>query len=75
MQDCYFFIDESVPEKERKMSVLCVECHDTKLPNGMFYKGSKDGYGPFTYKCCICGKIVHEPNNRKNEIANKGPRG
>jgi hypothetical protein len=60
-KDCYFFIDESVPEEKRKISVLCVECHDTKMPKtGMFYEGSKEGYGPFDYKCCVCGTLVNE---------------
>ena len=61
MEDCYFFEDGKVPLEERRISVLCVECHDTKMPNtGMFYKGSKEGYGPFNYKCCLCGHLVHE---------------
>ena len=61
MDDCYFFVDHTVPLEQRKISVLCVECHDTKMPDtGMFYNGSKEGYGPFEYKCCLCGKIVNK---------------
>lgn len=63
--DCYFFIDENVPIEQRKILVLCVECHDSKMPQGMFYQGSKEGYGPFNYKCCQCGKLVHQA--RDNE--------
>jgi hypothetical protein len=65
-EDCYFFVDEN----ENKMSVLCVECHDTKMPKtGMFYAGSKEGYGPFNYKCCLCGKLVHEFNESEDQAA------
>lgn len=61
--DCYFFVDSTVPEEQQKISVLCVECHNTKMPKtGMFYQGSKDGYGPFNYKCCVCSKLVHKAN-------------
>ncbi len=70
--DCYFFIDEDVPLEERKISVLCVECHDAKMPEtGMFYRGSKDGYGPFNYKCCLCGKLVHraDDDDEKDQTA------
>jgi hypothetical protein len=59
VEDCYFFVDQKVPLNERKMSVLCTECHDTKMPDvGMFYHGSKEGYGPFEFKCCVCRKII-----------------
>jgi len=67
-KDCYFFVDESVPLQERKMSVLCVECHDNKMPEtGMFYHGSKEGYGPFDYKCCICGQLVNDSDEYDEE--------
>lgn len=59
-RDCYFFIDVSVPEDDRTMSVLCIPCHDNKMPDtGWFYKGSVEGYGPYTYKCHICGLVIH----------------
>lgn len=64
MEDCFFFIDYMVPEKDRTMSIVCVECHDKYMPDvGMFWD-AKEGYGPFDYKCCKCGKFVHE----KDEI-------
>lgn len=60
-EDCYFFIDPSVPYKDRKLSVLCVQCHNDQMPDtGMFYLGSQEGYGPFDFKCCICGKYIHK---------------
>ncbi len=59
-EDCYFFVDIEQPEAERCMSVLCVECHDQHLPDtGWFHEGSKEGYGPFDYQCCKCGKYLH----------------
>jgi hypothetical protein len=66
-EDCYFFIDEKVPLQERTMSVLCTECHDTKMPVGMFYRGSQDGYGPFEFKCCVCQKIIHTVEENDEE--------
>ena len=71
MKDCYFFVDHEVPIQERKISVLCVKCHDEKMPEtGMFYEGSKEGYGPFNYKCCLCGELVHKSDEyKKDEIA------
>lgn len=58
--DCYFFVDQSVPEEDQTVSPLCVECHDSKMPEvGWFYKGSVEGYGPFEYKCRVCGKVIY----------------
>lgn len=61
MEDCFFFIDYEVPEEERKMSVCCLECKIEHYPDTdmYFHLGSKEGYGPFDYKCCKCGKLVH----------------
>jgi hypothetical protein len=79
--DCYFFVDLSVPENDRTMSVLCTDCHDNKMPDvGWFYKGSKEGYGPYEFKCCICGRIVHEAekddtDEEKAEATSEDPRG
>lgn len=65
-EDCYFFLDESVPEDERKMKVLCVTCQKEKMPDtGWFWKGSSLGYGPFNFICSLCGHIIYSPN--KNE--------
>lgn len=70
--DCYFFVDASVSEKDQKMSVLCTSCRDEKMPEtGWFYKGSVEGYGPFTYKCCLCELVIHSADqgiNGKEEI-------
>lgn len=66
-EDCYFFIDPSVPQEQQKMSVLCVECHNEHMPDtGMFWAGSREGYGPFNYKCCLCGKFVHQVEECQN---------
>lgn len=73
--DCYFFVDMGVPEEERTMSILCVECHEQKMPDvGWFYKGSEEGYGPFLYKCCLCGKVIHaEDEGEHDEEEAKAP--
>jgi len=59
--DCYFFIDmeQDVPEEKRTISVLCVEDRKQHYPNtGWFWEGSKLGYGPWAYKCQVCGRDV-----------------
>lgn len=62
-RDCFFFVNLDVPEEDRTMSVLCVPCRTEKMPDtGWFYRGSVEGYGPFTYKCCLCGSVIHEPD-------------
>ena len=67
MDNCYFFVDETVSLEKRKISILCVECHDTKMPDkGMFYDG-KNGYGQFDYKCCSCGNIIHKGKNEHTD--------
>lgn len=59
--DCYFFVDVEQPEENRCMSVLCVKCHDDDFPDlGWFYRGSVEGFGPFTYECCKCGDIIYK---------------
>jgi formylmethanofuran dehydrogenase subunit E len=66
--DCYFFVDMKTPEEERTMSVMCVKCHDEKMPEtGWFYRGSVEGYGPFTYKCEICGELIYSPDQQEGE--------
>ena len=59
MEDCFFFIDHTVPEEERTMSVICVPCHEKHGPDAAMFWSCKEGYGPFDYKCCKCGKLVH----------------
>ena len=59
--DCFLFIDMNLPEEERRMSVLCVECHNEKMPDtGIFYNGSLEGYSNYNWKCCICNKLIHK---------------
>lgn len=46
------------------MSVLCVECHDTKMPDtGMFYNGTKEGYSNYDWQCCLCQKYIHKSDD------------
>ena len=62
--DCFIFINMSVPEEERTMSVICVQCHDEKMPDtGSFYNGSVEGYSNYDWTCCLCGKIIHKAND------------
>ena len=57
-------MDESVPIEHRGMSVICVTCQNThKVAAAWFWNGLSQGYGPFNYICCKCGKIIHEGKN------------
>lgn len=63
-KDAFFFFDKDklkdVPEEEHTLSILCVPCRDERYPGvGWFWEGSKDGYGPWKYICCQCGKDVN----------------
>ncbi len=59
-QDCYFYIDETLSESERKVCTLCMEC-SKKFPGlGWFWEGSRLGYGPFDFLCEKCGNYVHQ---------------
>lgn len=67
-QNCYFFVDPTVPEEERTISVMCVKCHDEEMPEtGWFYRGSEEGYGPFDYQCELCGKFVHKVSDDEDD--------
>lgn len=62
-QDCYFYVDttQDLPEEERIMSPLCIQCRDEHFPDvGWFWAGSKKGYGPWNYNCKNCGKSIHK---------------
>lgn len=69
-EDCYFFIDmdKDVPEEKRTISVLCVKCHKEHYTpdTGWFWPGSKEGYGPWEYKCSNCQWNVKLDRNNQN---------
>jgi hypothetical protein len=62
-ENCYFWIDNTVPEEQRMMNVMCVECHDKNHPDleAWFWEGIK-GYGPYDFICDKCGKVIHKAN-------------
>ena len=67
-ENCYFYINEEVPEAERDVKVLCEKCHDEKFPTkGWFWEGSKRGYGPFDFICSECNCIVYSHEKDQNE--------
>jgi hypothetical protein len=61
-EDCFFMQDwdESIPDEQRTMKVFCVD-HAPK--DAWFWEGSKEGYGPFKYVCCVCRKVIHGEND------------
>jgi hypothetical protein len=67
--DCFIFIDPSVPEQQRTIEAVCVECHNEKMPDsGFFYQGSKEGYSNYDWHCVICKKIIHKAEEEQEEI-------
>ncbi len=72
-EDCYFFVDDSIPEDERTMSVLCTKCRDKEKPDlGWLWQGSIFGYGPFDFICSICNHVIYSPNIKNDEEERKG---
>jgi hypothetical protein len=59
-ENCWFYMDETVPEEEQTINVLCCDCHEKFPTLGWFWEGSKRGYGPFDFICEKCGHKVHE---------------
>lgn len=74
LEDCYLWMDESIPEEERTINVLCEQCH-LKYPGlGWFWEGSKLGYGPFDFICNKCEHVIYDPKKTylsPNEIQNQ----
>ena len=59
--DCYIFVDTSIPEDQRIVEAICVDCHNEKMQNiGFFYEGSKEGYSEYDWQCSICKKYIHK---------------
>lgn len=69
LKNCYFLVDDSLPEDKRKMMVFCESCREKIIPDkGWFWEGSKFGYGPFDFICCSCKSVIYSPNkNHDNE--------
>ena len=57
-EDCYFYIDGSVPEEEQVISCRCVECEKKNQSSGWFWQGSKTGYGKNNVTCKMCGHQI-----------------
>jgi hypothetical protein len=71
--ECFFFIDLNVPEEERSVESLCMECHEEHLPDTGWYWNDDEnggmGFGPWKYHCKLCQKLIHdgEPNEEQDE--------
>lgn len=70
-EDCYIWMDETIPEDRRTMNILCEQCH-LKYPGlGWFWEGSRLGYGPFDFICNKCGHVVHAGPVKNTEANTK----
>ena len=70
LEDCYFWVDPHQENDSQKISVFCQKCGKNKIPKaGWFWEGSKLGYGPFEFICCVCGHEIYNPTKEKNENA------
>jgi hypothetical protein len=58
-EDCYFFVDETIPEDIRPISALCLSCYE-KRKLGWFWEGSKRGYYIYDINCSECGKEIYK---------------
>ena len=61
-KNCYFYIDENIPEDERCMTVICELCHK-KTPKGWFWEGANRGYGRYNVYCDLCQLPIHLEKN------------
>ena len=59
MENCYFWIDSTLPEEKQCIETICLDCFE-KYQQGWFWNGSEKGYGPFDYICDKCSKIIHK---------------
>lgn len=59
-EDCWFYQDVSIPENERKMLVLCINCHKKEPVKGWYWEGSRLGYGPYNFICEKCKHVIHK---------------
>ncbi len=60
--DCYFYLDENVPEDIRIMQTFCVDCMEKLQYNeAFFWQGSMRGYGAYKITCQNCNTVIHEP--------------
>jgi len=65
-ENCYFFVDGSVPEDEQKMAALCEACHDKYHQElGWFWPGASKGYGPYDIICTFCKKVIHKADKKE----------
>jgi hypothetical protein len=55
-EDCWFYQDD----KANQMKAVCCDCHKTLKAKLWFWEGSVHGYGPFTFQCAVCNRIIHE---------------
>lgn len=60
MEDCYFFIDADRPIEEHKIETLCCACRSEHYPDVGWFWSKEDGFGPWTYKCKLCHKVIHQ---------------
>jgi len=68
IQNCYFYVDNTLPEEEQKISVMCLKCHDEKYPKvGWFWNAQEKGYGPFKYICSKCQNTIYQSPSYKDE--------
>jgi hypothetical protein len=63
--DCYFYIDTSLPENEQKVAGVCTDCQRIKKFEPVWYWSGKRGYGDYDLCCSICKKPIYirESNN------------
>jgi hypothetical protein len=64
-EDCFFYVDTSIPKEDQVINCMCLSCHE-KNPNlGWFWNGSQMGYGEHDYICNKCGHQISKPQRKE----------
>jgi hypothetical protein len=67
LNNCYFYIDESLPIEDQVVESICVDCHKKSYKDKpcWFWHGENLGYGPWDIKCKVCNNFIHNYTGSK----------
>jgi hypothetical protein len=63
-EPCFWYIDQEIPEHERKMQACCVECQKSTNIKGWYWAGDEIGYGDYDLECSFCKKSLHKREDK-----------
>jgi len=81
-EDCYWYVDRTVPEDKQTIQVMCTDCYKKENfeeyalhERPWFWNGSKLGYGDYDLNCSLCGHVIYlreKPDGKKAETSIQG---